>query len=304
MPFNFIEFSRDYHIPTFGPGRGETHHVRDGWIGAKCPLCQTDHLGFNISSGGFSCWRCGGLRTEDVIRWLAHCDKNKAWEIRKKYDDRTKHTRVPDTRRRKTRPDAVQRPLGLAPLSKHHLAYLRARGLTRAASVAREWDLEGTGHLGGPWAWRVVAPIYNENEKIVAYVGRAIADGVAPKYRVTEASKCVESPDGFLYGIHKAKEDVVVIVEGPGDVWRMGPGFVATMSMNWREEQVDKLRRRFKKRYIMFDPEGKAQKLAQKMAEWLSMFPGVTEVVDGLPSDPGSLDERTVRSIRKELLGG
>ena len=82
----------------------------------------------------------------------------------------------------------------------------------------------------------------------------------------------------------------------------MGPGFVATMSMDWREEQADKLRR-FKRRFIIYDPEETATKKAMALAEWLSMFPGETEVISDLPSDPGSLTDKYVRKLRKIIFG-
>lgn len=295
--FQFERFASEYRIPTFA-GRGDKFHVRDGWIGAKCPQCGSQHLGFNTDRGYFSCWMCGILRIVDVIQWLTNASKDKAWEIRWKFDSEQRRVRIATG----ARPRSLQAPPGLEVLSDRHLRYLRTqRGLERPRAVAREWDLMGTGHLSGKWSWRVVGPIRNDKGGIVAYVGRSIMK-LKAKYQMTDRSKCLEDPNGLLYGIHKAKGDSVIIVEGPGDVWKLGPGAVATLGKNWRRLQANRLRQ-FKRRFVMYDPDPEAQQKAQELAEWLSMYPGETEVVDGLPSDPGSLSEKMVRKIRRELLG-
>lgn len=301
MAFNFNKFAADHHIPILSGGH---HHCKEGWLQTHCMCCSSGqegwHLGFNLLMGYFNCWRCGRIRIVDAIKAWCHISTDKAWAIRWEYDDK-EHRRTRKAPR--VRGGEVPKPLDMEPLSPKHLSYLRnQRGILRPKALAKEWELKGTSQASGKWSWRVVSPIYNEEHKLVAYVGRSIIQA-DPKYRMTEDKDCGDDPDGLLYGIHQVEGDSIIVVEGPGDVWKIGPGAVATFGIDWRKQQANKLRR-FRHRSIMFDPEPLAQKRAHLLAEYLSMFPGETEVVDGLPSDPGSLDYETVRKIRRELLGG
>lgn len=254
------------------------------------------HLGFNVTRGNMNCWRCGPIKLLDGIQGILRCSREKALEALRTYSD-GKRTRAAPARIRRRE---VIPPPGLGPLLGVHRKYLKGRGITLGA--AEDWGLQGTRHLSGLWSWRVCGPIKNEAGDIVCWLGRSIVTDAKPKYRLTDNDKCAEDPKTFLYGIEKVSGDSVIIVEGPADAWNVGPGAVALLGIDWKQEQANKLRR-FQRRYVMFDPEPKAQARAQELAEWLSLFPGVTEVVDGLPSDPGSLGRGIVRKLRKSLLG-
>jgi hypothetical protein len=94
------------------------------------------------------------------------------------------------------------------------------------------------------------------------------------------------------------KGDSVVAVEGATGVWRIGPGAVGVLGIGWKMEQANRLRR-FRKRFILFDPEPKAQARAIGLANVLSGYPGETEVISGFDVDPGDLNDRQVKRIRK-----
>jgi len=81
---------------------------------------------------------------------------------------------------------------------------------------------------------------------------------------------------------------------------RMGIGSVSIMGIDWKIEQAFILKD-FKYRFIMFDPEPKAQKQAQKLAAWLAPFPGETEIISGLKTDPGDLSQEEANKFMKEL---
>jgi DNA primase len=144
-----------------------------------------------------------------------------------------------------------------------------------------------------------VAPIKDVDGTTLAYVGRAIG-GVKPKYKVTEESKCGGSPREFLYGVEKVSETGTVLVcEGPGDAWALGAGAIATLGTGWKREQASQLAR-YPRRVIVFDPDRSGEEKGAQLAEWLSVFPGETTIVSGLPSDPGTLKVDDVRHLRKE----
>lgn len=95
----------------------------------------------------------------------------------------------------------------------------------------------------------------------------------------------------------------MVIVEGPTDVWRLGPGAVATLGVDWTVEQALQLKD-YSRRYIMFDPDSPGQRRAQGLADWLGMFDGETELIEEMSSDPGGLPQAEADQIMKELIHG
>ena len=117
---------------------------------------------------------------------------------------------------------------------------------------------------------------------------------------MTEDHLCLEDPKSLLYGIEEADGDTVVVVEGPTGVWRLGPGTVATLGIGWHPAQANRLRK-YKRRFLIYDPELKAQSRAKELAEYLAMFPGCTEVLSGFDTDPGDFTDQMVSEIIKEI---
>ena len=58
--FDGISFMDEYNIQYAEHGKNISSS--DDWVGLACPFCgdASDHLGYSISSGHFTCWRCGG----------------------------------------------------------------------------------------------------------------------------------------------------------------------------------------------------------------------------------------------------
>jgi hypothetical protein len=295
---DFIRLCRQFHV-AYLDGHGH-HHSRSGWVQLHCPLgCGKPNwtLGWSKDSGGFSCYRCGRLAFWQVVPPLLHLSERAAREVLKPFwSPRVKQPKLqndPKPRQRELGP-----PCPAGPLGEPHLAYLSARGFS-ALETAAKWDLRGIGHLGGEWAWRILIPIRNEHYKTVAYQGRSIGEA-KPKYRMTEDHLCLEDPKSLLYGIEEVDGDTVIVVEGPTGVWRLGPGTVATLGIGWHPAQANRLRR-WKRRFLLFDPEPKAQKRARELAEFLAVFPGETEILSGFDTDPGDFSDELAAEIRKEL---
>ncbi len=304
---NIEKFCQTYNVEYVETGH---HHCHQGWVQIHCPFCTNGthgfHLGFSTTKGNFNCWRCGGhgswkvvsavLKTSrgDLIgRAFADCADKGDFAFRVQQAREARQLVVPPF---------------LKPLGTRHKDYLRSRGYN-ATKMAGEWDLQGTRHLSGDWSWRVVAPIQDAKGRVVAYVGRTIRN-IKPKYKVSEKEECLVDPKHIIYGIHKASGGGVVVVEGPADVWRMGPGSVALLGIDWKREQASILRR-FKRRFVLFDSRDKktgkidrnAQRRARKLANYLAMYAGETEIVDGFETDPGEFTDRYAAKVMKELLG-
>ncbi len=107
-------------------------------------------------------------------------------------------------------------------------------------------------------------------------------------------------PDALLYGIHLV-ERTVVVVEGPADVWRLGPGAVASLGVDWSVAQARALKD-IPRRFIMFDPDRAAQQRARKLANYLAVYDGETTILQDMDVDPGDLPQEVADSIMKELI--
>lgn len=292
---------RDYKIPSIESGH---HHCHDGWIQLHCPQCAGGkggwHLGYNLERGNFNCWRCGPIKVTDAIAGLLHLSRREdIYKVLKEYQKGEE----PLAKKEKVdRRGPVPRPPGLAPLQAQHKKYLKRRGFD-PDRIVDEWGALGTAHLSGEWNWRVVCPICEQEGQVVAYLGRSISDEAKPKYRMTRDEDVLVDPRSLLYGIHRVQRDAVVIVEGPTDVWRLGPGAVALLGIDWKKEQANRLRK-FHRRYILFDPDDNAQQRADALANHLSLFEGETEIVTGLSTDPGDLSDRKAQKVMLRLGAG
>lgn len=281
---------------------GQHHHTHEGWVQLHCPFCAGGtsgfHLGFSLEGGNFNCWRCGGHSAWDVVKSILNTTNGS--EIYSAFVANASEEDRAAQRTRAVRLGTLCPPPDMAPLHKKHILYLQKRRYD-VERLVNEWALTGTQHLSGDWSWRVVAPVHDRGGQIVAFVGRSVRPNFKPKYKVSEREECLVDPKTLLYGIDKVPGDSVVIVEGPSGVWRLGPGSVATLGIDWKRPQGNRLRK-FKKRYILFDPEPLAQKRARELAEYLSTFPGETEIITGFKTDPGDLSDKRAARLMQELI--
>jgi len=190
-------------------------------------------------------------------------------------------------------------PNDVGPLIGLHKDYLIRRRFDPEA-LAHDWGLRAVGPFGGDWAWRLLIPIYDQMGAEVSYTSRALSDARGPRYLTLSNEKSLKDPRSLLYGEQHVQENVILVVEGPSDVWRIGRGAVATLGTSWTKEQAEKLRK-YKTRLIMFDNERPAQKLARKLAAAVASAPGTTEIITGLVTDPGDLTPSEVAELRMEL---
>jgi len=294
--FDFRSFCDSQGIPNITAG--EHHHASHGWINTHCPFCNSLNwqLGFNLETGHFSCWVCGGHSVVETVQKLSrgasfHSAKQTVEEFQVAGGAGRSHIRK--------RNDILKAPVGLEPLPAAHRQYLKERQYD-PQHLCNMWDAQGIANVANKWRWRICVPIYDQNGKAVAYTGRTISKIASPRWLTSSKEELRGDPRAMLYGVHKVPNDTILIVEGPGDVWRLGPGAVATLGTDWSQEQGQILRG-YARRFIMFDPEKKAQQQATKLANWLSGFPGQTSIITNIDSDPGGMDDKTVRQLRKEI---
>lgn len=187
------------------------------------------------------------------------------------------------------------KPAGLRPLSRSHKKWLLDRGLD-PDKLEHLWGLQGT-ELSSRLSWRIWAPVILDGEP-VSWTARTIGKGPLRwiHARPDEEALSIKS---LLYGWDYVRGSVVV-VEGPSDVWRVGPGAVAQFGLVPTDSQIHMLRS-VPLRVICFDRERVAQQAAQKLVKQLQSFPGETIIVELESDDPGSATDEEVAELRKFL---
>jgi len=274
---------------------GEDSHARLGWLQVACPFCGEGsnkyHLGINIEHHYANCWKCGshgligalalltGLPTFDIQKTLSSFLCGKAPE-------RIQHR------------GSLKIPVGLEPLSPVHRAYLSRRGLD-AKLTASQWDLSGI-RIHARLPWRIFIPIIH-HDKVVSWTTRSIGNNPRRRYISARPEEEIIPHKQLLYGEDYARHSVVV-VEGPADAWRIGPGAVATLGLSYTQRQVRAIAK-YPLRGICFDREPDARRRGERLCEELSAYPGTTHLIELDSDDPGEATDAEICRIRTEFFG-
>lgn len=275
---------------------GTHHHVREGWHGFDCPWCSprssSVRMGYKESGGYVSCWVCG---RKNLVETLAEASGRGWAEVKKLIAglDRPKWDEA------EVKPAGrLTLPKGIGPLLKPHRRYLRGRGFV-PKQLEATWGLGGIG-LAARLQWRLFIPIRDRRGAAVSWTTRGIGDADGAKYVGAKPSEEAVPAKSLLYGEEHARSGVV-IVEGPADAWRIGPGAVATLGLNYTRAQLLRMAE-YPVRAVCFDAEPEAQRTARKLCSELEAFPGATSRIELDSDDPGAASDRDVELIKREFL--
>lgn len=293
----FKDILSEYNIPTAPAGH---HHAREGWIQIDCPYCGRDshkwHMGYSIESNFVNCWRCGSHRLINTLMEITGLPYNQIRKLLDKFEDSYFKKRQKPIGRLVI-PSGV-RPLRQA-LHSVHKKYLRDRGFDWK-EIERVWKIYGIRNAS-KLAWRIWIPIYYHGE-IVSWTTRSISRSP----RIVRYISAKEDEEAIphkhlLYGEDFARHGIIVL-EGVTDVWRIGPGAVATFGSGYSQEQLERIAK-YPVRAICFDNEPEAQKRARRLSNDLSVFTGETFNVTLDAKDAAEESERNINRLRKEILG-
>lgn len=286
----------------------EGKHARPGWAQVQCPFCSGHegwHGGFNLASGYYHCWRCGWHNMVEVITTLAGVDIRTAKAQIRQYE-LLQGEEEERAERREGNDDLLHGALPkrdtdlFIPLAR---VYLINRHFD-PTKLLEEWGVYSTG-ITGKYKFRIVIPIYFK-DRLVSFTTRAVYPAET-KYLSCPMQYEVVHHKHILYGMDKAKGDRVLVLEGPTDVWRFGPGSVATFGIKYTPQQLLLLARTYKHVTVMFDPEDQAQAQAHKLcAELLGLgidakMHDVWEV-DSSADDPADVDQSAADSYMAETV--
>lgn len=279
---------------------GESPHVSEGWLGIVCPFpgCGAGGkfgCGINIRTRVVTCWKCGRHRLGDT---LAAASGKTIREIMPHIAEI-----APDATRNDERPTGRYKPPpGVGPLLTAHKRYLRGRGFD-PDELTRVWGIGGINGAESRLGWRLFIPV-NVGGKPVSWTTRAIGagDGVGMRYLAAPPTDESTPIKHTLFGIDHVRH-ACIVVEGPFDAMRIGPGAVATYGLTVTAAQIRRLSQ-IPRRVICFDNEPAAQRRAVELSDQLAVFPGETFVCrlsDDSP-DPGSATAADIEYLRSEFL--
>lgn len=290
---NIEEYLQNHGIRPVGT---ENEHVSDGWIGIDCPFCGETgqyHLGISVSGGGCRCWRCGKHKLTEVLKELNISLKDFFANV----DLGKPKVKVPKA-------EAVKWPTGCSSgMWLSHKRWIKRRGF-RPKPLQEAWRLRSVGPTG-KWKWRIVIPVFY-NDEAVSWTTRDVTGNADIPY--ISAPKNWERRDikDCIGGGHLAEHFTsCIVVEGPVDAWRIGPGAVYTFGSAWTTAQAQLLAKNWRRIYVMYDwTDDDAMKLARDLASTLELVGTDSEVIQPTGTDaedPGELKPSEVKEIRREL---
>jgi hypothetical protein len=296
--FDAERFLSDYNIQTYTDGPD----TQEGWINIQCPECNdhANHGGFNLATGYYNCWRCGKHYVDNILVDLLLISKKEANNIIDEYQ-----IDVPGTIIKKEKKiiknTFLELPPGTKELNKKQRKYLIKRKYD-PDELARVWKLQGTQNYGD-YSCRIIAPIFLDG-RLVSYQGRDHTGRSSLRYKACKIKNEIIHHKHLLYGIDYVLNRQAVLVEGIMDVYRLGPGAVASFGTSVTTEQIHFISKRLDTLFILFDTddelsESKAYKVGQKL---VGLLDNVFYVSISHKGDPGSMDQDDAKNLMEELL--
>lgn len=288
---DIVRFLQDYNVPFWLEGK----NVSPGWVGIQCPLCAdvSNHGGFCLTGSEpyYNCWKCGWSPLEKVIAKLAGTTRPQASHLIELYAGKS---RLPEL---EIEPKPLIIPGG--PLQSIHRDYLSKRNFN-PDYLADKYQIKGTGPLGD-FRFRLVIPITYEKIE-VSFHTRDITDKAQLRYKACPKNQELIHHKHIFYGLDFI-QDVIVIVEGPLDVWRIGDGAIASFGTTFTQAQIELLVAIKPKRiYTLFDSGKLEAKQSQKLTTKVGSFEGIKVYrIDLKRGDPCDLTHTQVTQLRKEV---
>jgi hypothetical protein len=302
---DIVQLYQDYSVDF----RTEGHkHCRPGWVNTECPWCLSPfghegyHLGYNLDDNVFVCWRCGWHPITSTVAKVISVSEIEAREIMKGYGlVVSKSPGEPIITIRK-KPHRV--PSDTGPLSAQHKKYLEKRNFD-PDKLEKEWNLLSTGPTSMldylVYKHRIIIPfIWNEIQ--VSFDSRDTTGKDQSKYKACPKDRELIPHKDILYGKQEYFKGCGIAVEGPTDVWRLGPHSFATSGIKFTPAQVRCIAKLFQRVPVMFDGgEPQALKQANALVSALQ-FRGVDSFRVDITGDPGDMKQTDADYLVKQLI--
>ena len=201
-----------------------------------------------------------------------------------------------------TLPSGILVPLDRLPEAHAARAYLRQRNFDPAALWAT-WQVQycelSVSAQPNP-SQRLVIPIYDADQRLAGWQARYVGDcpDRVPKYLSCKGMKKSQ----LLYGLAEARGTAgpVVIVEGPTDVWRLGPGSLALFGKDMSLPQQQLLDQHLPGGHVVVMLDRDAQDKAQELQRTL-LNRGRVTVLAGLPDGRDDVGDCTAEEAWRQV---
>lgn len=291
--FDLFEYLNDQNISYTTTGK----NVSQGWIGVSCPFCgdPTNHLGINIEAKTISCFRCG--EKGNILKYIMEIEDISFKEAISKINKYGTNILIKTKQGDKQKAQKISEDF--EPLQMWHKEYLAGRKFD-PDKLEKKYKLKSA-RITSSFAHRIIIPFYFNN-KMITFTTRDVTGKSELKYQHCPITRSVIPPKETLFNIDNAKKNCIVC-EGCMDVFRLGDGCVALNGVNYTRQQL-LLLSAFKRIFILFDPEEKAQQQARNLALALSSCVSNVEVINlGINRDPGDLTDQEAKELKNELIG-
>ncbi len=324
MTFKWLDFLKSNSVSyvTFGP------NTKQGEVSIKCPMCTDDpseHLGINLDTGFWACWRNAAHRGKQPYRLIAallNCSFSHARLIIDQYSitdtdafntlDISFDTPKKDTPNLKelSFPKEFKKIKSIG-TGKRFYHYLRGRGFANVKNLTFDYDLHYC--TTGDWKDRIIIPIYESGE-LVTWTARAIAHTEkAPRYKTLSVNEEGQhkaliniTNTIFLYDQLNIGGDILFITEGPVDAMKIdyyghayGASATCLFTSSISTSQVyliSEVSKGYKSIILLLDPEAVEQQL--EIQSILARYGVKIGTLESGIEDPGAMTkEQVVRLI-------
>lgn len=300
---NIIQFLNDFGIEYSTHGN---RHSRPGWIQIHCPFCvgsQDFHLGYNLRSNFWNCFRCGFKRRNVVISELTGA---KNWPeilsiLQKYFDHPNNEIHLQKEQKKIKYQNFLTLPSNTGNhLTKQHHNYIMSRNFI-PREIIRDWGISSC-ISGSKYKGRLLIPIVFEG-RIVSFQTRDTTSKSELRYLSCDRENEVVHHKNILYGIDEIKHREGILVEGVFDAWRIGIGTaVCSFGIKLTNEQIELIQERFDRLYILFDSEPEAQRQAKRISRLLRGLGVISYQIDlETGDDPGAMTNTQLVNFRKEM---
>jgi len=292
-----------FDIHAYLDSKGIEYHtsgknVSTGWINIQCLFCadQSNHLGINLNSKSFHCWKCSEAGSLfELVQEIESSTPHQTLQIIDRFQE------IPD-------PDA-HRPIDLSKVEqtklpkqiverwpKMHLRYLERRRYD-PQTLIEKYQLKPV-HNVGRYAWRIIVPFYQDGY-LVTYSAIDVTGQAEIRYKNCPNDESMVPVKDTLYNIDSV-EGSAIIVEGLFDCWRMGEGACALMGSAFTERQINLLvRKEVCKAIILLDSDATEQ--TERLGNTLDAHGMNVMAVRLKKGDPDDLAPEEVAYIRSFL---
>lgn len=294
-----------HNIPYVTEGN---KHCTEGWVNIHCPFCtgsQDYHLGIHEDGKAANCWRCGSHSVVSVLQQLLKITKGEAIQKLKESGSASSFSRRAEEAKVSIFPLRFPKPY--SKLTPYYKKYLENRNFD-PDYLEEEWGLLQTGPSSFldniSYSHRILIPI-RWNGEIVSFQGRDITGKSERKYLACSKRREKIHHKNILYGKQEQWKTAsgIIVVEGVTDVWRLGPGSVATFGIKFKMEQVMALSKINDRFFIVFDSDQDAQNQAKILSTKLKAL-GKQVHIEKIADDPGSMKQDDANHLVKMLLKG